>query len=67
MVVICGPMHYQLDHGGCNIDSHVVKMSATFAMDSHITKLFYHYACNLPLNIADLDQFVNVVKMLRPG
>jgi hypothetical protein len=34
-------------------------------MDIEIAKLFY--ACNLPFSIADHDQFVKVVKMLRPG
>ena len=34
-------------------------------MDIEIAKLFW--TCNLPFSIADHDQFVKVVKMLRPG
>ena len=49
------------------IDSHVVKMSDNFksAMDIKISKPVY--ACNLPFNITDHHQLVNVVKMLIPG
>ena len=47
-----------------DFDSHVVKTSAKFK-DIEIVKLFFAY--NLPFSITDHDQFVKVVKMLRPG